>query len=221
MTDKQLFIIIKQNIPVNQYTFDLSYYHEQERKGYNVDYMRAESGELENYQNGFLLIDYDSFVYDDLVEENNVTVISKPYQKLALVVSSLCRGNYTKDKIDVALKELTDLIAKNVEGFNGFAFPQIRSQEIRYTGYFIDLSEDADEDKLYITGKNHLNNHFYKVLIDHNIDVFDFIFSDRYVLVTDTLPTHEFLKMIYDGEVDLDNNKVIAILDWKGTTEEF
>ena len=168
-----------------------------------------------------LFIDYDSFAYDDLVEENNVTVISKSYQKLALVVSSLCHGNYTKDKIDEALKELTGFIAKNVKGFNGFAFPQIKSQEIGHTGYFIDLSEDVDEDKLYATGKNHLNNHFYKALKDHNIDVFDFIFSDRYMLVTDTLPTHEFLKMIYDGEVDLDNNKVIAILDWKGTTEEF
>ena len=206
------FLVIRNNIPVNDYDFAFTYAMNHEKNGWNADYAKNEKGEFRDFENGYLLIDYTDFCNSDIVNTNNFSVLQKTYEKLPFFISAFLYHLWEKKDIDKALEPLVEKIKEKVAEFNGFTFKKIEWQEIRRSGYQIQVDSENEYECLLETGDHFIPNKFYDILEEKNIDWFDVIFSNRYYLIIDTEENRDYLrKMVEDGFIDLDNNTIIAL----------
>ena len=98
---------------------------------------------------------------------------------------------------------------ERIDGFNGFSFDLITSQEITGTNFVQPIEYGEDDEKLYKTGDYLIPHGFLDCLKFLGITVFDLIFSMRYTIVVDDTQNNEFQKMIDGGMSDLNKNRII------------
>ena len=187
---------------------NLTFAMESKSRGYNVDYALREDGQFKDYVDGVLHVDYD-WHNDHLIDFGNVSVIYRTSDKLPILVSYLIGRDCTEKDINDDLSELISAMKEHIDGFNGFSFDLITSQEIKGTNFVQPIEYGEDDEKLYKTGDYWIPHGFLDCLKFLGITVFDLIFSMRYTIVVDDTQNNEFQKMIDDGMIDLSKNRII------------
>ena len=189
----------------------LFYAMESELKGYDTSWYKDKDGSWKDYKNGILKIDNKR--YDELIwmNENNITVLHKPWVKLRFYIASLLRDNdvYTQEEGNVVLSDLVEQIRTLFPDFKGFEFPKVT--ELNYRQYYVNI-ENTDDPSLIKYG--HICSYtFIKNIEKYVSSIIDLIFNDNYTIILDNMEEGYIDRMISDNLINVTDYKIIRFND--------
>lgn len=212
MRDLKVYLFIRKNSNSNYDKFLFSGM-KSESKGYDVSWYKDKNGNWKEYKNGVLRL--DSKRYNELIRmnENNITILNEPWNKLRFYIASLLhsKGSYTQEDANAELDNLVQEIRELFPEFNRFDFPKVT--ELNYRQYYFNI-EDPDEPHFINYGKI-CSYSFMEHIEKYVPSILDLIFKEDYILILDDMKEGYIDRMLADNVINKNDYKVILFNDDK------
>ena len=168
---------------------------------------------LEDYVDGYAYINPEGY-FPETVDrnENNITILKYSYEKLAYIAFCLACGKAVDEDIDNSLADFVSGIKEYVPDFIGFRFPLITKIRVGKTREWEEIEYDEDSVKYYDVGDYFewqiTNEDEFK---KYGLDLVKIALSNRYILIIDDMEDSYIQRMIEDGIINLDHNRVLVL----------
>ena len=204
--EHKLYIIERKDVPETDLDLDIT-------RDMNYNRHWRNEARLEDYVDGYAYINPDGY-FPETVDrnENNVTILKYSYEKLAYIAFCLACGKAVDEDIDNSLADFVSGIKEYVPDFNGFRFPLITKIRVGKTCEWEEIEYDEDSVKYYDVGDYFewqiTNEDEFK---KYGLDLVKIALSNRYILIIDDMEDSYIQRMIEDGIISLDHNRVLIL----------
>lgn len=212
MRDLKVYLFIKKN-STSDYCKALFSAMKSELSGYDTSWSKDDKGNWKEYKNGVLRLDGERYTELIWMNENNITILNEPWNKLRFYIASLLhsKGAYTQEDANVELDNLVQEIRELFPEFNRFDFPKVT--ELNYRQYYYNI-EDTGEPPLINYGKI-CSYSFIKHIEEYVPSILDMIFKEDYILILDDMEEGYIDRMLADNVINKNDYKVILFNDDK------
>ncbi len=204
--EHKLYIIERKNVLETDLDLDIT-------RDMNYNRHWRNEAKLEDYVDGYAYINPEGY-FPETVDrnENNITILKYSYEKLAYIAFCLACGKAVDEDIDNSLADFVSGIKEYVPDFMGFRFPLITKIRVGKTREWEEIEYDEDSVKYYDVGDYFewqiTNEHEFK---KYGLDLVKIALSNRYILIIDDMEDSYIQRMIEDGIINLDHNRVLVL----------
>lgn len=204
--EHKLYIIERKGVPETDIDLDITR---------NMSYNRRWRNEakLEDYADGYAYINPDGYFPETVdLNKNNITILRYSYEKLAYIAMCFAYRTALEEDVDKRLSGFVSGIKKYVPDFNGFRFPMITELRVGKSHEYEEIEYDEDSIKYYDTGdycewQITDEDEFKK----YGLDLVKIALSNKYILIIDDMEDSYIQRMIEDGIISLDNNRILVL----------
>lgn len=204
--EHKLYIIERKDVPETDLDLDITRDMNYNRRWRNED-------KLEDYVDGYAYINPVGYFPETVdIDRNNITILRCAYEKLAYIAFCLAHGEAVDEDVDNSLVDFVSCIKEYVPDFNGFRFPLIKKLRVGKSHEYEEIEYDEDSIKYYDVG-----DYFEWQLTDddefkkYGLDLVKIALSNKYILIIDDMEDSYIQRMIEDGIISLDNNRVLVL----------
>ena len=204
--EHKLYIIERKDVPETDLDLDIT-------RDMNYNRHWRNEAKLEDYVDGYAYINPEGY-FPETVDrnENNITILKYSYEKLAYIAFCLACGKAVDEDIDNSLADFVSGIKEYVPDFMGFRFPLITKIRVGKTREWEEIEYDEDSVKYYDVGDYFewqiTNEDEFK---KYGLDLVKIALSNRYILFIDDMEDSYIQRMIEDGMINLDHNRVLVL----------
>jgi hypothetical protein len=204
--EHKLYIIERKDVPETDFDLDIT-------RDMNYNRHWRNEAKLEDYVDGYAYINPEGY-FPETVDrnENNITILKYSYEKLAYIAFCLACGKAVDEDIDNSLADFVSGIKEYVPDFMGFRFPLITKIRVGKTREWEEIEYDEDSVKYYDVGDYFewqiTNEDEFK---KYGLDLVKIALSNRYILIIDDMEDSYIQRMIDDGIINLDHNRVLVL----------
>ena len=204
--EHKLYIIERKDVPETDLDLDIT-------RDMNYNRHWRNEAKLEDYVDGYAYINPEGY-FPETVDrnENNITILKYSYEKLAYIAFCLAHGEAVDEDIDNSLADFVSGIKEYVPDFMGFRFPLITKIRVGKTREWEEIEYDEDSVKYYDVGDYFewqiTNEDEFK---KYGLDLVKIALSNRYILIIDDMEDSYIQRMIEDGIINLDHNRVLVL----------
>ena len=204
--EHKLYIIERKDVPETDLDLDIT-------RDMNYNRHWRNEAKLEDYVDGYAYINPEGY-FPETVDrnENNITILKYSYEKLAYIAFCLACGKAVDEDIDNSLADFVSGIKEYVPDFMGFRFPLITKIRVGKTREWEEIEYDEDSVKYYDVGDYFewqiTNEDEFK---KYGLDLVKIALSNRYILIIDDMEDSYIQRMIEDGIINLDHNRVLVL----------
>lgn len=204
--EHKLYIIERKDVPETDLDLDIT-------RDMNYNRHWRNEAKLEDYVDGYAYINPEGY-FPETVDrnENNITILKYSYEKLAYIAFCLACGKAVDEDIDNSLADFVSGIKEYVPDFIGFRFPLITKIRVGKTREWEEIEYDEDSVKYYDVGDYFewqiTNEDEFK---KYGLDLVKIALSNRYILIIDDMEDSYIQRMIEDGIINLDHNRVLVL----------
>ena len=202
-----LYIIERKDVPETDIDLDIT-------RDMNYNRRWRNEAKLDDYVDGYAYINPDGYFPETVdLNKNNITILRYTYEKLAYIAMCLACRTALEEDIDERLSGFISGIKEYVPEFNGFKFPLITEIRIGKSLEYEKIEyEDDDTEKYYDTGDYYewqiTNEDEFK---KYGLDLVKITLSNKYILIIDDMEDSYIKRMIEDGIISLDHNRVLVL----------
>ena len=204
--EHKLYIIERKDVPETDLDLDIT-------RDMNYNRRWRNEAKLEDYVDGYAYINPDGHFPETVdLDSNNITILRYSYEKLAYIAMCLACRTALEEDIDERLSGFISGIKKYVPEFNGFKFPLITEIRIGKSREYEEIEYDEDSIKYYDVGDYFewqiTNEDEFK---KYGLDLVKIALCNRYILIIDDMEDSYIQRMIEDGIISLDHNRVLFL----------
>ncbi len=201
-----LYIIERKGVPETDLDLDIT-------RDMNYNRHWRNEAKLEDYVDGYAYINPDGYFPETVdLNKNNITILRYTYEKLAYIAFCLACGDAVDEDIDNSLADFVSGIKEYVPDFNGFKFPLITKLRVGKTREWEEIEYEEDSIKYYDVGDYFewqiTNEDEFK---KYGLDLVKIALSNKYILIIDDMEDSYIQRMIEDGIISLDNNRILVL----------
>lgn len=207
LDEHKLYIIERKDVPETDLDLDIT-------RDMNYNRRWRNEAKLDDYVDGYAYINPEGYFPETVdIDKNNITILRYTYEKLAYIAMCLACRTALKEDTDERLSGLISGIREYVPNFRGFRFPLITKIRVGKTLEWEEIEyEDDDTEKYYDTGDYYewqiTNEDEFK---KYGLDLVKIALSNKYVLIIDDMKDSYIQRMIEDGIISLDHNRVLVL----------
>lgn len=204
--EHKLYIIERKDVPETDLDLDIT-------RDMNYNRRWRSEAKLEDYVDGYAYINPDGY-FPETVDrnENNITILKYTYEKLAYIAFCLAHGEAVDEDIDNSLVDFVSDIKEYVPDFKGFRFPLITKLRVGKTREWEEIEYEEDSVKYYDVGDYFewqiTNEDEFK---KYGLDLVKIALCNKYILIIDDMEDSYIQRMIEDGIISLDQNRVLVL----------
>lgn len=204
--EHKLYIIERKDVPETDLDLDIT-------RDMNYNRHWRNEAKLDDYVDGYAYINPDGY-FPETVDrnENNITILKYTYEKLAYFAFCIAHGKAVDEDIDNSLADFVSGIKEYIPDFNGFKFPLITKLRVGKTREWEEIEYEEDSIKYYDVGDYFewqiTNEDEFK---KYGLDLVKIALSNKYILIIDDMEDSYIQRMIEDGVISLDHNRVLVL----------
>lgn len=204
--EHELYIIERKDVPETDLDLDIT-------RDMNYNRRWRNEAKLEDYVDGYAYINPDGYFPETVdLNKNNITILKYTYEKLAYFAFCIAHGKAVDEDIDNSLADFVSGIKEYIPDFNGFKFPLITKLRVGKTREWEEIEYEEDSIKYYDVGDYFewqiTNEDEFK---KYGLDLVKIALSNKYILIIDDMEDSYIQRMIEDGVISLDHNRVLVL----------
>lgn len=204
--EHKLYIIERKDVPETDLDLDIT-------RDMNYNRRWRNEARLEDYVDGYAYINPKGYFPETVdIDKNNITILRYTYEKLAYIAMCLACRTALEEDIDECLSGFISGIKEYVPDFKGFRFPLITELRVGKSREYEEIEYDEDSTKYYDVGDYFewqlTNDDEFK---KYGLDLVKIALSNKYILIIDDMEDSYIQRMIEDGIISLDHNRVLVL----------